>query len=193
MFNSNSPKDLYNCIISIDSDSKEANNTVEYIKDYCFKNSLNFDKVVKEIIRVVEKSSGIKSIHPFVKGVAKKLDKTTFGSANITYVPNTQPIINDLRDKKIVMLADDTVWLSVAWKIILNHTPIDVNEAIALNHKIIAYMLEHNERTFEEYKSLLKKSKALRKYDIDWQSVEARVAVEIMIWNAKLEEMGSEE
>lgn len=193
MFNSNSHKDLYNCIIDRDSNSKTAEETVKYIKDLCFKKSLNFDKVVAEIIKVVERTPDIARINPYVKAIANKVDVERFGNAKVNYVPNVQPLINDLRDKKILILADDTVWLSVTWKHILNHTPIDLNECMALNHKIVAYMLSHNERTFEEYKSLLKKSKALKEYEIDWKAIEDKVCVEIMAWNLKLSEMESED
>ena len=153
MFNSNSHKDLLNCINKVSRDSSENIKTANYVREVCIKNSLNYDKAVEEIVKAIENAGDIKNIHGFVKAVVNRLNPNKFGNAIVTYIPNTQPFINDLREKKIVVLADDSVWLSEVWKYIINNLPIDINECIALNHKIIAYMIKHNERTFEDYKS----------------------------------------
>ena len=189
MFNSNSYKDLCNYLVSRYIDKSVAEKVANYVNEACIERSMNFDKVAEEVIKVLDNTPEINYIYNYVKKIVDRLDTNKFGNANVEFVPNTQPFINDLRYKKIVVLADDTVWLNVVWSYISKKVNIDINDCIALNHKIIAYMMKNGTKSFEDYKYYLKNSNALRRYEIDWEKLEKEVGKEITKWNKALDKL----
>ena len=122
----------------------------------------------------------------------KELEKGTFKpKAKVDYIPNTQVLINAMRDKGICVMSNDSVWLAVVWEYLINFKEIDFKECQELNHKILAYMNEN--KSFEEYKKLLMNSNSLKKYDINWALLEEKAKQEILGWDKYLESLESEE
>lgn len=125
----------------------------------------------------------------YIKACFKKeFERGTFRPrAKVSYVPNTQRLINELRDRGICVLADDSVWLSVVWKHLVNWKEINIKDCVELNHKILEYMGES--QSFEDYKRLLMNSKTLKKYEINWNLLEEKVKFEILGWDNYLKEL----
>ena len=98
----------------------------------------------------------------FKKSFLNELQKGRFKlKPTVDYLPNTQELINEMRDKGVIILADDTDWLNVAWMHILNDIKVSKNECKAINHSILKDMFTTN---FDEYKNLLMNHKSLQKY-----------------------------
>ena len=121
----------------------------------------------------------------------KELDNGTFQPrAKVEYLPKTQVLINEMRDRGIAVLADDSVWLSVVWEHLVNFKEINLRELQVLNHKILEFM---KTKEFSEYKELLMNSNTLKKYHINWKLIELKVDTKIKDWNSLLEDWKSEE
>lgn len=122
----------------------------------------------------------------------KELEKGTFKpKAKVNYIPNTQVLINAMRDKGICVMANDSVWLSVVWEHIIKWKELDIEECQELNHKILDYMGEN--KTIEDYKKLLMNSNTLKPLNINWGLLEEVVKHKILGWEKYLESLESEE
>lgn len=121
-----------------------------------------------------------------------ELEKGTFHRVEIkvNYVPNIQPLINDMREKGICVMANDSAYLSVVWEYIINVVGVEIDKCVELNRKIYQYMKPTH--TFEDYKIFLKNSKTLKPYNIDWDYVDKKAQELIDDWDAMLERMTSE-
>jgi hypothetical protein len=108
----------------------------------------------------------------------------------VSYIPNTQELINEMRNKEIVILVDDTDWLNVAWWHILNEYKLPIDECKKLNRSILKYM---KTKEFDEYKKLLMNSNTLKPLDIDWKMIEQEASVVHKNWLDIMEELESEE
>lgn len=124
----------------------------------------------------------------FKKSFLNELEKGTFEYIRLHYIPNTQPFINDLRNKGICVLANDCAYLFVIWDNLINYCKVPVDVARELNRKILNYLTPNN--NFEDYKALLRKSKTLSTYNIDWNKVEDETNKFIADWNKTLDELG---
>ena len=123
----------------------------------------------------------------FNKAFANELDRGTFTLVKLQYLPNTQPLINELRSKGIVLLADDTAYLYVMWDQLLNYTKIPFNVATEVNRQAIDSLGISD--TFESFKKSVKNSKLLKDYRIDWDNIELKTIVFISQWNKTLDEL----
>ena len=128
----------------------------------------------------------------YIKSCFKKeLEKGTYKpKAKVEYVPNTQELINELRDRGMCILADESVWLSVVWGNIINIKDIDIKACKELNHKIIEYMGES--KSFNDYKKLLMNSNTLKPYNINWGLLEEKTKLVILGWDKYLDELALE-
>ena len=190
MNNSNSQEELLNTIAEKCGDSILANKTIDMVESLCVEKSLNFNKVAEEVIRVLNSIEQINHMYNFVKAVVNRLDPNLFGNVVVKYEPIVQPLISDLREKGFRMTAEDTAWLSVVWEYIINSQNVNVNECMALNHKIIAYMVSKKATSFSDYKDLLKKSNTLKKYNIEWDKLDEKADLINSEWNKHCDEMG---
>ena len=121
----------------------------------------------------------------------KELQKGTFKpQPKVEYLPNTQVLINDLREKGVCVLADDTAYISVLWNYILSETSLGIDECRQLNRKLVAYLKQGS--SFNEYKTLLKKSNTLKKFNIDWKLIDKKTEDYIGKWNKLLDSLESE-
>jgi len=120
-----------------------------------------------------------------------ELEKGTFRPrAKVEYIPNTQDLINQMRIKGICVLADESVWVSVLYKYLLNEKHVDSATCKKLNQSILNFM---ETKCFKEYKELVMNSNTLKPYDINWEYIEAETKAEINKWNAMLDDLESEE
>jgi len=110
--------------------------------------------------------------------------------AVVEYVPNTQELINEMRNKGIVILADDTDWLNVAWWHILNVKELPIEDCVKLNRSILNYM---KTKEFSEYQKLLMNSNTLKPLDIDWDMIDKEASVVHKSWIDIIDELESEE
>ncbi len=168
-------------------------NVINYIDEITKRaSSSDFDE--KSFLNwLVEYDIGNKS-NPsaYVKACFKKeLDRGTFKpKPQVLYIPNTQVLINELREKGIAILADDSVWLNIVWEHLLNFKEGNLSELQQLNHKILKFM---KTKEFSEYKELLMNSNTLKQYNINWKLLEMKVVARIKDWNSILDEFESEE
>ena len=124
----------------------------------------------------------------FNKAFANELERGTFTLIKLQHLPNTQPLINELRSKGIVLLADDTAYLYVMWDQLLNYTKIPFNVATEVNRQAINSLGISD--TFDTFKKLIKNSKLLKDYRIDWDNIELKTIVFISNWNKTLDALG---
>ena len=124
----------------------------------------------------------------FKKAFVNELERGPFTLVKVQHLPNTQPLINELRSKGIVLLADDTAYLYVMWGQLLNLTKIPLDLAIRVNRQAINSLgISDN---FETYKKLVKNSTLLKGYRIDWENIELKTIVFISNWNKTLDALG---
>lgn len=121
----------------------------------------------------------------------KELEKGTFKpKAKVEYLPNTQELINAIRDKGVCVLADDSVWLSVVWEYLL-WKEIDLNTCKRINHEVLDKL--DNSKSFNDYKEQLMNSPLLKPYQINWKLVEEKCKIKILGWNKYLDELAKAE
>lgn len=126
----------------------------------------------------------------FKKALTNEIQKGSFKVNHIEYLPSIQPFINALKDKGIVILADDSGYLSVLWEELFNKYKIDADAARKLNRRILEYMKPG--QTFADYKELLKKSNTLKPYGIIWEEIDEKANQFNGNWNKMLDEMEME-
>lgn len=125
----------------------------------------------------------------FKKSFQNELQKGRFNlKPKVNYLPNTQEFINELRDKGVIIYADDSDWLSVAWSHLLNVVKISQNECKAINQSVLRDMFTVN---FDEYKNLLMNHKSLQKYHINWEEIEKQYIIARKNWLELMEELES--
>lgn len=126
----------------------------------------------------------------FKKALTNEIQKGSFKVNHIEYLPSIQPFINALKDKGIVVLADDSGYLSVVWEELLDKYKVSVDVACKLNRQILDFMKPG--QTFADYKELLKKSNTLKPYGIVWEEIDEKANQFNEKWNEMLNEMEME-
>lgn len=126
----------------------------------------------------------------FKKALTNEIQKGSFKVNHIEYLPSIQPFINALKDKGIVVLADDSGYLSVLWEELFDKYKVSVDVACKLNRQILEYMKPG--QTFADYKELLKKSNTLKPYRIIWEEIDEKANQFNEKWNEMLNEMEME-
>ena len=127
----------------------------------------------------------------FKKSFLIELEKGTFKKVIVNYIPNTQPFINALREHGCCVLADDSAYLFIVWDRLLNKYKVPSNIAEDLNNKILNYLDVNS--NFEDYKTLLIKSKTLAPYKVDWDEIDKDAKAYIAEWDKMLDDLESEE
>ena len=126
----------------------------------------------------------------FKKALTNEIQKGSFKVNHIEYLPSIQPFINALKNKGIVVLADDSGYLSVVWEELLDKYKISVDVACKLNRQILDFMKPG--QAFADYKELLKKSNTLKPYGIVWEEIDEKANQFNEKWNKMLDEMEME-
>lgn len=123
----------------------------------------------------------------FKRAFISELNKGTFKLNEISV--DMSQLVSAMRGKGIKVLSDDTCYLELMWlEIVRKGMPIEAIQQ--LNRKVIDYM--HSGQTFADYVSLIKKSNAVKPYDIDWDKVEAQSKAELEWWTRMLNNLSLE-
>ena len=125
----------------------------------------------------------------FKKSFLNELDKGTFKLVKIHYLPNIQPLINEMRERNMMILAEDTAYLYVMFDYLLNAKKIDINIISLLNRKVLSYMSD--DQTFADYKKLLKSANTLKPYNIEWELIDKQTTEFNEQWNLMLDKLES--
>ena len=104
------------------------------------------------------------------KPLKKRVDATTLASA--------------LRSKGIAVSSDNALFIELMWQEIYELSG-DENLLIELNHKILDYMKA--DQTFEDYVSLVKRSKAVKAYTVDWEKIQKKYSSLLDSWEKMIE------
>ena len=118
----------------------------------------------------------------FKKSFETEYNKGTFDLS--IQIPNTQVLINAIREKGIKMSNNDSAFLSVLYDYLLNNLKVDRQVLIDLNRHLIDYLQEG--QSFNQYKDYLKRSKTLRSYKIEWDYLEEKTKILIKCWEEML-------
>ena len=127
----------------------------------------------------------------FKKAFLNELEKGTFKVEVIEYVPNVQPILNDLRAKGICVMANESAYIYCLWEYLLNDKKVDIEACKKVNRGIVNLMQKG--QSFNDYKDLVQRANTLAPYKIKWKEVEARAEAYINDWNKLFDELESEE
>lgn len=122
----------------------------------------------------------------FKKAFTNELEKGTFKLIKLNYLPKTQVLINELRDKGVVILADDSAYISVLWAELLNTYKVPSELAIRINRQAV-----NQADNFNAYKTLVKSSAELVNYNVDWKEIDRKTLIYINGWNKTLDELES--
>ena len=125
----------------------------------------------------------------FKKSFANELSKGTFTLNKVYYVPATEPMVNELRSKGIVLLADDTAYLYTMWEELLNHYKVPRDVCVQINRYAINNLIITSD--FNHYKKLVKESALLVNYKVDWAAINKKTSDFIAKWNETLDELES--
>lgn len=125
----------------------------------------------------------------FKKSFLNELDKGTFKLVKIHYLPNTQPLINEMRERNMMILAEDSAYLYVMFDYLLNVKKIDINTISLLNRKVLSYMSD--DQTFADYKKLLKSANTLKPYNVEWELIDKQTTELNEKWNMMLDGLES--
>ena len=166
---------------------------INYINGLLMKtNDEDFDNEVFEEWLITKDIESKNNPNAYIKSCFKKeLDNGTFKpKAVVDYLPNTQELVNALRDNGVIVLVEDTDWLNVAWWHILNKEKLPIEECKKLNRNILGYM---KTKEFDEYKNLLMNSNTLKPLKLDWELIENEARVAHKHWLELMDELESEE
>ena len=166
-------KDVVNYIeLNVDDDDFDEKVFIEWLFDKDIEHKANPNAYLKSCLK-------------------KEIKAGTFKpQPKVSYVPNTQVLINEMRERGICVLADESVWVNVLFTYLLNEKEVDEATCRTLNKQVLNYM---ETKCFGEYKDLLMKSKTLLPYGIDWEYIEKKTETEIRKWNDLLDDLESEE
>lgn len=123
----------------------------------------------------------------FNRAFFKELDKGTFKLEQQAVEVAT--LSTALRNKGVKVTSSDTAYIEIMWQEIVR-LGMTEEQAINLNHKIVDYMKEG--QTFQDYIGLVKKSKALEGYKIDWNKIEVKYQKAIEKWDRVLNQLSLE-
>lgn len=94
-----------------------------------------------------------------------------------------------MQNRGIKVLASDSIFLDVLFTYLINEKGVSKEECIELNHKVVDYMKTDR---FSEYERLVRKSKTLKPYHIDWDYIDCNLEKKINEWNELTQEVVGE-
>ena len=109
----------------------------------------------------------------------------------IEYLPNTQPLLNALREKGISVSYVQSAYISVLFDYLLNTLKINKDTLTTLNHQILDYMKPN--QCCDDYIKFIKKSKVIKKLDIDWNYIDEKSKKELEAWEEMFEDINDKE
>ena len=116
----------------------------------------------------------------FRKAFTNELKAGTFKveheQVKVGYLPAVQPLLNAMRDKGYVLLADDTAYMTTMFEELLNTYEIPNKELVKLNNRLLDRCADYT-----EYVEQLKIE--LTGYKINWAEIKHKAEVYIATWN----------
>ena len=149
---------------------------------------IDFDKFVEWFDDNLNnfKTKQLQSIY-FKKAFIRELNKGKFKL--ITRVVDITSLVNAMREKGIKVLGDNTAYLQLMWQEYIR-LGVGEEQAQTLNQNILNYMKK--DQTFDDYIALVRKSKTLRPYKLDWDKLQKRYEEAIEEWDRILNELSLE-
>ena len=126
----------------------------------------------------------------FKKSFINELQKGTFTPSKVYHLPVTEPLINELRSKGVVILADDSAYLYTMWEELLNHYKVPRDICVQVNRFAINNLQITSE--FKHYVQLIQNNSLFKPYNINWADIKHRTDAFIKRWNETLDELESE-
>lgn len=113
----------------------------------------------------------------FKKAFINEMSKGTFDYKEPAINPTT--LIEALRNKGVVITPNDTLYIDIMWRYYLKRG-MKIEEVQKLNSQIVAYMKEG--QTFNDYISLVKRSKPTQAYKINWIAIDVEYDHNKKMW-----------
>ena len=134
----------------------------------------------------------------YVKSCFKKeLELGTFTkpeAPDVEYVPATQIFFNQLREKGIQVIPEDTMYIDCTFSYLLNNGILTVDELRALNQNIVDYMVGLNKpQSTHDFLELMRKSNTLKGRFVDWVAIGKEAADLNKEWERLLAEIKGDE
>lgn len=123
----------------------------------------------------------------FNRAFLKELEKGTFDVKLVSW--NSTTLFNAMRGKGINVIQDDTCYITLMWNYYVK-AGVKIDLIQELNHKIVDFMKEG--QTTQDYINLVKKSKALQDYKVDWKKLQEDYEIEIADWHRILANLSME-
>ena len=114
----------------------------------------------------------------FKKAFINEMSKGTFDYKEPAINPTT--LIEALRNKGVTITADNTLYIDIMWRYYLKRG-MKIEEIQKLNSQIVAFMVQG--QTFEDYISLVKRSKPTKAYAINWLAIEVEYRGSKQVWD----------
>ena len=124
----------------------------------------------------------------FKKAFISELNKGRFKMKKLSI--DTSSLIKAIRHKGIPVVSNDTCYIEIMWSEILK-AGMPIDKAVELNHKVIDFL--KSDQIFNDYVSLVKNSKALAAYKINWETIQSIYYTEIDNWDKMLNELSEGE
>jgi len=122
----------------------------------------------------------------FNRAFHKELEKGTFKLEEVGW--NATTLFQALRERGVKVIQDDTCYICVMWEAYAR-VGVKIETVQELNHKIVDFMKEG--QTTQDYIDIVKKSKTLSEYNIDWDKVQETYEKEIAEWHRILDELSA--
>ena len=116
-----------------------------------------------------------------------QMKKETFMAKGLVAECNT--LVKVMRERGIVVTKDDCLYISIMWNYIFAQGMTE-NQACNLNHKVLEYM--EDGQTFNDYLGLIKRSNAIKPFNIDWDKVQSDYEKELATWTVMLNDLSLE-
>lgn len=121
----------------------------------------------------------------FKKAFLAELSKGKFEVEEISI--DTGSLMRAFELKGIIATSDDSLYAELMWETIIK-AGMAIESVVELNHKIVGYMKK--DQTFQDYVSLVKRSKAIKSYNVDWEKIQERYSSLLSKWDKTMENMG---
>ena len=170
----------------------------ELMREHVVKSSLNincddiFNALTEEIDIIKFKSWFDRNITQFktkqnIQTYFKKafMNELKNGSFKVEEIHiDTTSLVSALRNKGIKVTDIDPLYLEIMWEHIIK-AGMPIKDCESLNHKAVDYLKEG--QVFDDYVDIIKRSNAVKHYNVDWDSISQELNVEMKKWESVLE------
>ena len=149
---------------------------------------IDIDKFIEWFDRNIDTFKTKQIIQPYFKrAFLTELNRGTFKLK--TVVLNVITLADVMKQKGISISTDDTLYMGVMWGEIYRRG-MSADQIALLNRKVLDYM--ESGQTFADYVALIKRSNAIKVYEVDWDKVNAEYETELAKCKKILNELALE-